>query len=142
MSDIIATVLRASVHRFIGRLGKDPQVKYFENGRAVANATMAVNQFGAKQGDGKEPDWFKLEIWGDGGVEFCDKCRKGDLVEVEGRVRTNRWTDRSTGEEKRELLIGVSQWRLVHEREAPAPAPAAAAAAPAAVDPLDEEVPF
>ena len=58
---IITTVMRASSHRFIGRLARDPEVKYFESGKCVANTRMAVNQLGAKQGDDKEPDWFKVE---------------------------------------------------------------------------------
>lgn len=139
---IITTVMRASSHRFIGRLGRDPEVKYLDSGKCVANTRMAVNQLGAKQGDGKEPDWFKLEVWGDVAQEFCDKCRKGDLVEVCGRVKTNRWTDRSTGEERMELVVAVEEWRAVRPAGAPAAAPAQAAA-PAPADALDDDdIPF
>lgn len=143
MSDlinIIATVMRASSHRFIGRLARDPEARYFESGKSVANTRMAVNQLGAKQGDGKEPDWFKLEVWGDSAQEFCDQFRKGDLVEVVGRVKTSRWTDRSTGEERMELVVAVEEWRAVRPAGAPPAAPAQAAAPAPAED--DDDIPF
>lgn len=143
MSDlinIIATVMRASSHRFIGRLARDPEARYFESGKSVANTPMAVNQLGAKQGDGKEPDWFKLEVWGDSAQGFCDQFRKGDLVEVVGRVKTSRWTDRSTGEERMELVVAVEEWRAVRPAGAPPAAPAQAAAPAPAED--DDDIPF
>ena len=137
---IITTVMRASSHRFIGRLARDPELKFFESGKCVANTRMAVNQLGAKQGDDKEPDWFKVEVWGDSAQEFCDKCRKGDLVEVVGRVKSSRWTDRSTGQERMELVVSVQEWRAVRTAGAPAAAPAQAAAPAPAED--DDDIPF
>lgn len=138
--NIITTVMRASSHRFVGRLGRDPEIRYFESGSSVTNASIGINVPGSKQGDGKQPDWFKVEIWGEDGQSFSDQCRKGDLVEVIGRVRMNRWTDRATGEEKMQLVITADSWSMVRSpgqgqggaAPAPAPAPAAAPAAPAA----------
>ena len=60
LNAIIATVMRASSHRFVGRLARDPEVKYLDSGKAVANGRIAINVPGSKQGDGKEPDWFKV----------------------------------------------------------------------------------
>lgn len=149
LNAIIATVMRASSHCFVGRLGRDPEVKYLDSGKAVANGRIAINVPGSKQGDGKEPDWFKVEVWGEEAQAFADQCRKGDLVEVIGRVRTNRWTDRTTGEQKLDLIVTADAWSMVRPSgQAAAPAPAAAAPAPAAAPawnsgPLeDEEIPF
>ena len=153
LNAIIATVMRASSHRFVGRLGRDPEVKYLDSGKAVANARIAINIPGSKQGDGKEPDWFKVEVWGEEAQVFADECRKGDLVMVEGRVRTNRWTDRTTGEQKLDLIVTADAWSMVRPSgQAAAPVPAAAAPAPAAppawntkplADEVDEdEIPF
>ena len=125
MNDIIATVLRASVHRFIGRLGRDPEVRYFETGNCVASVSIGINRPGAKKDDGQAPDWLKVEVWGDQGAAFADACKKGQLVDVTGRVKTERWTDRNTGEEKVQLCVTADQWSLVAP-PAPAPAPAAA----------------
>jgi single-strand DNA-binding protein len=156
--NIVATVMRASSHRFVGRLGRDPEVKYLDSGKAVANARIAINIPGSKQGDGKEPDWFRVEVWEEEAQAFADQCRKGDLVEVIGRVRTNRWTDRSTGEQKLDLIVRADAWSLVRPSgQAAAPAPAAAAQ-PGAIPPhlaavgwqpnpqqsavADDEIPF
>lgn len=153
MSDtlaIIETIMRASSHRFVGRIGRDPEVRYFEGGKSVANASIGINIPGSKQGDGKQPDWFKVEIWGDDGQSFSDQCRKGDLVEVLGRVKTSRWTDRNTGEERQQLVITADQWSLVRPSDqrqagpaaAPAAAPAPAPAAAPAPSWANEEPPF
>ena len=127
--NIVATVMRASSHRFVGRLGRDPEVKYLDSGKAVANARIAINIPGSRQGDGKEPDWFKVEVWGDEAQAFADQCRKGDLVEVIGRVRTKRWTD-NQGQPRLDLIVTADAWSMVRSSgQAAAPAPAAAAPA-------------
>jgi single-strand DNA-binding protein len=91
---------------------------------------MAVNKPGAKRDDGQEPDWFKLELWGDKAQAFADSCTKGSLVDVTGRVKTETWKDRTTGEERRALTVQVEDWELVNkERKAPQK-PAEAKSAP------------
>ena len=153
MSDLIAQVLRSSQHRFIGRMVRDPELRSFDSGNCVANARILINKPGAKRDDGQEPDGFKLEIWGEKAQAFTDATRKGDLVDVTGRVKSETWNDRTTGEQRSGLVILVEQWALAGPpRQAPpaaaAPAPAAApAAAPQPVwgstfDLSDSEVPF
>ena len=149
MNDIIATVLRASVHRFIGRLGRDPETRFFDSGNSVTRANIAINKPGAKKDDGQAPDWLTVEIWGPEGQAFADQCCKGQLVDVVGRVKSERWTDRA-GEEKLQLVVTAETWTLVggQGQQAPAAAapaaagapPAAAAPAPAAID--QDMIPF
>jgi single-strand DNA-binding protein len=132
MNELIAQLLRSSVHRFIGRLGADPEVRYFESGSAVANANIAINKPGAKKNDGQAPDWIRVEVWGEQAQAFADALTKGALVDVTGRVKTNTWTDRNTGEAKTQMVVTAEQWSPVAPAAA-APAPATApAAAPAA----------
>jgi single-strand DNA-binding protein len=124
----MAMVLRASSHRFIGRLAWDPELKAFDSGKCVAKSRLLVNLPGAKRDDGSKPDGFTLELWNEDAQRFVDGAHKGDLVEVTGRARTNRWTDRNTGEVKKEVLIEVERWELVRpagQQAAPA-VPAAA----------------
>lgn len=129
MMALIVTVLRASSHRIVGRLGADPQIRYLESGRQVASVRIAVNVPGAKQGDGKEPDWFTVELWGEAAQGFADGAHKGDLIEVIGRVRTNRWTDRS-GAARVDLIVNADHWSMVRPAAAPQAAPAAPSQAP------------
>ena len=76
----------------IGRAGRDPEVRYFEDGKMVANFTLAVNTY--KRDD--EPDWFTLEIWGKQAQVAADYVRKGSQIAVIGSAQLETWTDRST----------------------------------------------
>lgn len=150
MNELLAQVLRASQHRFIGRMARDPEFRSFESGNCVCNGRILINKPGAKRDDGQEPDGFKLEIWGEKAQAFIDSgAKKGDLVDVTGRVKTETWTDKQTGEERRGLTIQVEEWSLAGQLRPAAPA-AKAAAAPAQAAPAswesaavdDDDVPF
>jgi single-strand DNA-binding protein len=125
----------------MGRLGQEPKVRFLDGGSSVTNSSLAVNILGA-DGD-TPPDWIKLEIWGETGQAFADAARKGDLVSVAGRVKTNSWTDRETGEIRKELMCRVEQWRVVEQNpQAPArPDPAHAATPAPAADPFGGDAP-
>jgi single-strand DNA-binding protein len=131
MNELVAQLLRSSVHRFIGRLGADPEVRYFESGSAVANANIAINKPGAKKDDGQKPDWIRVEVWGEQAQAFADALTKGNLVDVTGRVKTNSWTDRNTGETKTQLVVTAEQWAPVGQSQPAAARPAATPAAAA-----------
>ena len=135
MNELITQVLRASQHRFIGRMARDPEIRSFESGKCVCNARILINKPGAKRDDGQEPDGFKLELWGEKATAFADATKKGNLVDVTGRVRSETWTDRNTGEERSGVVIQVEEWSLAGQ-------PRNAATAPAAPPVDDDMVPF
>jgi single-strand DNA-binding protein len=93
-----------------------------------------------------------LTIWGDDAQAFCDSTHRGDLVDVSGRVKSESWTDRSTGEVRTKLVVTVDQWSLAGQprqaaASAPAPAAAPACAPPggfawASADDSTDSVPF
>ena len=126
---IMATVLRASSHKFVGRLAKDPELKSFDSGKCVAKTRLLVSIPGARRNDGSKPDGFTLELWGDQATQFVDACHKGDLVMVQGRCRTNRYQDRQ-GQQQVELIVAVDHWRCLRQ-----PGQPAQAAQPARPDP-------
>ena len=127
MSELINQVLRASQHRFIGRMARDPELRSFDSGNCVANARILINKPGAKRDDGQDPDGFKLELWGQSAQSFVDSgVKKGDLVDVTGRVKSETWQDRTTGEQRTGLVVLVEEWSLAGQPR-PAAAPAAAA---------------
>ena len=150
MSELIAAVLRASQHRFVGRLARDPEMRYFESGKSVCNCRMLINRPGAKRDDGQEPDGFKLELWNETATSFADAHRKGDLCDVWGRVKSETWTDRNTGEARTGLVVMVDSWQPVGGQAIPAGtastgAKAAAPSAPAwntSTTPDDGDIPF
>jgi single-strand DNA-binding protein len=136
MNDLIAQLLRASQHRIIGRIGNEPELKFFQSGTCKLQLSVAVNKPGAKRDDGQKPDWFKAELWGDEAQSAADTLHKGDLVDVTGRISTDTWTNRN-GEQVTDLVVKVEQWAPIGGQaakpaapaRATAPAPAAAAAA-------------
>lgn len=78
----------------VGRLGKDPEVRNLENGATVANFTMATSESYKDKttGDKKEiTEWHNIVLWR-GLAEIAAKyLHKGDMVYVEGKLRTRSW---------------------------------------------------
>lgn len=78
----------------VGRLGKDPEVRNLENGATVANFTMATSESYRDRttGDRKEiTEWHNIVLWR-GLAEIAQKyLHKGDMVYIEGKLRTRSW---------------------------------------------------
>jgi single-strand DNA-binding protein len=78
----------------VGRLGKDPEVRNLENGASVANFTMATSETYKDRvtGEKKEiTDWHNIVLWR-GLAEIAQKyLHKGDMVYIEGKMRTRSW---------------------------------------------------
>ena len=79
----------------IGRLGQDPEIRYTQSGNAVANATMATNDYWTdKQGEKQErTEWHSLVFWGKLADLAQSYLKKGSQVYVEGRLQTRDWED-------------------------------------------------
>jgi single-strand DNA-binding protein len=78
----------------VGHLGKDPEVRNLENGATVANFTMATTESYKDKttGERKEiTEWHNIVLWR-GLADIAAKyLHKGDLVYIEGRLRTRSW---------------------------------------------------
>ena len=88
----------------VGRVGGDPDVKYFESGTVLCKLTLAVNRI-SKNSD--QPDWFNLEIWGKTAQIAADYVRKGTQIGVTGSLKFERWQDRNTGANRSKPVIRV-----------------------------------
>ena len=80
----------------IGNLGKDPEVRYLDNGVAVANLSLATSE-NYKNKDGEkvtQTEWHDIVLWR-GLAEIAEKyLKKGSSVYIEGKLRTNKWVDK------------------------------------------------
>ena len=77
----------------IGRLGRDPEMRYTASGTAVCTFTLATNRFrqGADGQPQEETDWHTVVTW-DKLAETCNQfLSKGRLVYVEGHLQTRSW---------------------------------------------------
>ena len=79
--------------QLIGRLGKDPESKFTPTGKKVAHFSLAIsNRWKSKDGEAKEfTEWVNVEAWGRLGEVCQEYLKKGSLVFVEGRLKTDRY---------------------------------------------------
>lgn len=76
---------------FIGRLGRDPEIKYMPSGDAVANVSLAVG-WKTKEKEGTE--WIPVVFFGKTAEIVGKYLTKGSQLYVSGRFRTRKWTDK------------------------------------------------
>lgn len=78
----------------VGRLGKDPEVRSLDSGVSVANFTMATSESYKDRTTGEKKEiteWHNIVLWR-GLAEVAQKyLHKGDMVYVEGKLRTRSW---------------------------------------------------
>lgn len=92
----------ASINKviLIGRLGKDPEVRFTPGGQAVANFSIATtDRWKNKQSGAAEErtEWHNIVVWGKT-AELCKEyLSKGRQVYIEGRLQTRSWTDKEGG---------------------------------------------
>lgn len=80
----------------LGNLGKDPEVRYLDNGVAVANFSLATTEnYKNKQGERvSQTEWHNVVFWR-GLAEVAEKyLKKGDSIYLEGKIRTRKWEDK------------------------------------------------
>lgn len=78
----------------VGRLGKEPEVRNLDNGNAVANFTIATSESYKDRTTGEKKEiteWHNIVLWR-GLAEIAQKyLHKGDMVYIEGKLRTRSW---------------------------------------------------
>ena len=77
---------------FIGRLGKDPEVKYTNSGKAVASFSLAC---GEKRGGQEYTEWVKVVCWDKLAEIVGEHLTKGSQCFISGRMQTRKWQDQS-----------------------------------------------
>jgi single-strand DNA-binding protein len=77
----------------VGRLTKDPDLRYTAEGKAVSNITIAVNRpFRNKEGD-YEADFVQCTLWKKTAENTAQYCRRGSIVGITGRIQTRNYTN-------------------------------------------------
>ena len=79
----------------MGRLTRDPELRYTQSNTPVASFTVAVDRdFGGRDGGEKQTDFIDCSAWRQTG-EFVSKYfRKGSMIVVSGRLQSRKWQDR------------------------------------------------
>ena len=75
----------------VGRLTRDPELRYTPNGVAVATFTLAVNRTFTSQSGEREADFINCVVWRKQAENMANYLRKGSLTGVEGRIQTRSY---------------------------------------------------
>lgn len=104
--------------QLIGRLGKDPESKFTPTGKKVAHFSVAVsNRWKSKEGEMKEyTEWVNIEVWGRLGEVCQEYLKKGSLVYLEGRLKTEKYEDKG-GETKYYTKVVALSLQFLDKRE-------------------------
>ncbi|WP_149240573.1 single-stranded DNA-binding protein [Dyadobacter sp. 32] len=108
--------MAASVNKviLIGNLGSDPEVRYLESGSAVAKFSIATTEtYTNKSGERVDnTEWHRIELW-EGLAKVAEKyLKKGNQVYIEGRIRTDNWTDKE-GQQRSGITIRANSMTLL-----------------------------
>jgi single-strand DNA-binding protein len=89
----------------IGNLGADPEMRFTQAGKAVCELRVAVNE---KRGGQDKAEWFSVTCWEKTAESCAQYLKKGRSVCVQGRLETQTWDDKKTGEKKYKTIIVAS----------------------------------
>jgi single-strand DNA-binding protein len=95
----------------VGRLGQDPELRYFEAGTCKSRFSLAVDRPGGSR-ENKITDWFNIEAWGKLAEFSGEYLKKGMMVSVQGSIEVDVWTDQ-TGNTRENPSIKASAINFV-----------------------------
>ena len=146
--------------QIIGNLGKDPEVRHTQDGRAIVNFSVATTENWRDKSTGErreKTEWHTVVIFNEGLAKVAEQyLKKGSSVYVEGQLQTRKWIDKN-GDDRYSTEIVLQNYRgeLVmlggkngdrEERPAPRTAPRATGGteqrSKTAQKELDDEIPF
>ncbi len=138
---------------FMGRLARDPELRYIPNGTAVCEVGIALNHvYKTALGEKREETTFvEVVFWRGAAEAVCKYFRKGKMMAGEGRLKMETW-EAQDGSKRSKLKVQADKFHFCgdgarpNQEEAPASTTAAplapAAAVPGPPPPPDEDIPF
>jgi single-strand DNA-binding protein len=108
----------------VGRVGNDPDPRYFDDGKVVLNLSLAVKRkyhglerkaYNIKSGE-EETDWYGLEIWGRDAEYAAKYVTKGARIGVVGSLQLDEWVDKATGEPRNAAKIIVKDLDILETK--------------------------
>jgi single-strand DNA-binding protein len=98
----------------LGNLGKDPEVRYLDNNKVVAQFSLATSEtFLDRNGEKKvDTEWHNIEMW-DNLAKTAEKyLKKGSQVYIEGKIKTESWRDKEGNERTGKKIRATSMTLL------------------------------
>ncbi|MDU6467754.1 MAG: single-stranded DNA-binding protein [Enterobacter sp.] len=107
-------MMAGSVNKVIlvGNLGKDPEIRRTQDGRPIANLSIATSETWRDKGTGErkeKTEWHRVVIFNEGLCKVAEQyLKKGAKVYIEGALQTRKWTDQSGAEKyTTEVVVNV-----------------------------------
>jgi len=140
----------------IGRLGKDPEIRYTQDGRAVANFTIATNEEWKDKNTGEKKErteWHRIVAFGKLGEICGEYLAKGRLVYLEGRLQTRSYEQEGVTKYTTEIVANDMQMleskNAAQFSNSPSPSDSAGGGGPSAPqaqastgNEFDDDIPF
>jgi single-strand DNA-binding protein len=97
-----------------GHVGKDPDIRNTQDGRKIANLTIATSETWNDKASGEKKErteWHRVVVFNDRTADVVDRyVKKGALISVQGSLQTRKWTDQQ-GQERYTTEIAVGPYR-------------------------------
>ena len=93
----------------VGRVGQEPEIKYFDSGAVKASVTLAVKP----PYKSETPMWWDLELWGKQAEVAASYTHKGSTIGISGELKFELWVDKNTGLPRSKPIIKVSELDLI-----------------------------
>ena len=102
----------------LGRLARDPEIRYTQNGSAIANMTVATDEsFVGSDGNKVErTEWHRVTVFGKTAENCGNYLGKGSLVHVEGSLATRKWQDQN-GQDRYTTEIKAQRVQFLDRRD-------------------------
>ena len=98
----------------VGNLGKDPEVRHTQDGKAIVNLSIATTESWRDKGSGErkeKTEWHRVVIFNEALAKVAEQyLKKGSSVYLEGQLQTRKWTDKD-GVEKYSTEVVLQNYR-------------------------------
>lgn len=125
----------------IGRLTKDPELRYTPNGVAVASFTLAVNRSWLNQQGEREADFIPIVVWQKQAENCANYIGKGSLVAVDGRIQVRTY-EAKDGQRRWVTEVVADNVRFLDRRDSSNSGTQANSSLGSEVEFNDEDIPF
>lgn len=147
----------------VGNLGSDPENRMSQAGAAITNLSIATSETWKDKSTGQQQErteWHRVVFFNRLAEVAAEYLRKGSKVYVEGALRTRKWQDKQTGQDRYTTEIVGNEMQMLDSRGAgggggdsynnqgggggfqSAPSPQAAPQTGGSFDPVDDDIPF
>lgn len=130
----------------MGRLSRDVELRYTPKGTAIGNMSMAVNRRWTNEAGEKKEDvtFVEITLFGRTAENCGQYLKKGSPAHVSGRLRTESWDDKATGQKRYKMVVIADSVQFIgtkpdgQQAAAPASAPRGRSTTPAPTEPAGE----